>query len=242
MTLLTVGIFTACEVDDIPCDEIRRGEVIKVFENMHLDCPGDTSTAFLKAVLDGNELCYFDGLDGRYLYFRLSTKFTTPGPNFAPDDSVSELRKAAAIRFPHEISPSIHGEDYLDIEFPDYNYETDTESYLDSLLAIETHEVAANSNDTHKFRMKLRIPYVYVLGRKKRGSLPYHFSTVYGNQDGSYLRVSSVNKRKEFGQLEYDVVFDFQCKMYYNPEYCYKYGLWSELKSGRFEGTLKVVE
>ena len=241
MTLLTVGIFTACEVDDIPCEEERRERVITVFENMHLDCPGDTSTAFLKAVLDGNELCYFDGLDGRYLYFRLSTKFTTPGPNYAPDDSVSDLRKAAAIRFPHEISPSIHGEDYLDIEFPDYNYETDTESYLDSLLAIDDHAIASNRDEIFKFKVRLVVPYVNLRG-KHRFPHGYHFSSIYGEQDDSYLSVLSVNKRKEFGQLEYDVVFDFQCKMYYNPEYCYKYGLWSELKFGRFEGTLKVVE
>jgi len=156
--------------------------------NLGLDCSSDTSTNYFRGTILGQDVCHYDGVDGRALRFGIANRFTTPSPEFTTGATVEDLRRLAV--FTIRPSPAVTGEEFIEILTPVYAVERDTLEYLDSLFGIEYHPVASTEKEEDKFVIQL--VFIEVINPNINGGNRFKISTIFGAQRESYVRIRHV--------------------------------------------------
>ncbi len=199
-------------------------------ENLVLDCPPDSSKYFFHGIIAGQETCYKDSVDGRVLIFGITSRFTTPGPSFSTGDSISNARKGARLEMVN--SPYyVQGEDFITINFPDFELQRDPVAYLDSLFAIETHDIRSDKDDSGKFWIEIVMIDIKTESSSSNGGLAYSISTRHGPQEDSYIRIRKVEKTEEKGAVYFYIEMEVECKLYHFPQWGME-GLWGRIEDG----------
>lgn len=209
----------------------------QLLDNLVLDCPSDTSEYYFKATIAGQPTCYFDGVDGRKLKFYSTVKFTTPSPSFNTGNLPNDVRNSAYLDIKHK--PTRQGEDFVRVKFPDYDFDRDLVEYLDSLFAIEIHELAATTEEADiKFEVELSM--IDMKYPETDGGIVFPISTRFGNQDDSYIRFRKVEKTLEQGYVYYYIEMEVECSLYHWPQNG-KEGLWGKIENGILVAKFKAV-
>ncbi len=243
--------FTSCNKD---CNELSefQEQYITFLDSLSLNCINSTSPIYMKAFLLNEEVCYFDGEEGRSFRFGITSKFTTSSPEVVVGEIPKNVRKGAVLEFPNYT----HGDDFISIEFPDFPLLVDTLQYLDSIFAIKNHKVMGendiiidpNSDFTTKlltkgsggYLTKFKINFSLYWDAKISGGGTYDISSIYGNQSNAYLKIIKADKVREKDGTYYNLEFEFQCTLYHFTQNG-KSGFWSELNDGKFEGKIKAT-
>ena len=232
LLILTVFL-TACAKE--PVHKHASSDTYKfLLDNLELDCSSDTSTNYFRGTILDQDVCHYDGVDGRVLGFGISTKFTTPSPEFTTGVEITDARRLAWFSIWH--SPFITGEEFIEIEAPVYAIGRDTLDYLDSLFSIEYHPVASSKEEEDKFTISL----VFVDVRWSTGGLAFSISSVFGAQRESYVRFRKVKKTEEPDGIYYHIEMELQCNLYHWPQYG-QYGLWSRIEDGVFVAKFRAI-
>lgn len=242
--------YTSCNKD---CNELSefQEQYLMFLDNLSLNCINSTSPIYMKAVLLNEEVCYFDGEEGRSFVFGITSKFTSSSPEVVVGEIPKNVRKGALLEFPNYT----HGDDFISIEFPDFPVSVDTIHYLDSIFAIREHKIMGendiildpNSDFTTKlltkgtggYLTKFKLNFSLYWNAKINGGGTYNISSIYGNQRDAYLRIIKANKIREKDGTYYNLEFDFQCTLYHFAQNG-KSGIWSELIDGKFVGKIKA--
>lgn len=214
--ILSLFLLYSCKKEEPPYKAAGTDTYWAFIDSLELDCPEDTSAYYFIGLINGYPTCYYDGVDGKVLYFSISSIFTTGSPTFNSGDPPSNIRKGANLSF--HSKPYETGDDNLRIDFPDFNIKRDTIDYLDSLFSIEWHEVASKKEEL-KNKFIISIYMIDVIGTTGDGGLGYYISTRYGPQPNSWLRFKEVRKTLEPDGIYYSVIIEFECDLYYNPQY-----------------------
>ncbi|MEM9921351.1 MAG: hypothetical protein AAF990_24840 [Bacteroidota bacterium] len=220
---LLLYLASSCRKEDIDPRHITYQAFL---DNMVLDCPEDTSQYYFKAIINGQQNCYYDGIDGKRMKFAVTSKFTTPGPSFTSGDTISDARRGARINFKDFSFQT--GEDYFEIKFPCFPLNQDTVAYLDSLFAIKQHRIRTSLEEEEKFAVIL---YMIDVAPGTNSGLFYPISSEYGPQDNSFLRFRKVEKTIEDDIVHYYIEAELECKLYH-WEQLGKEGLWANVEQG----------
>ena len=223
--------FLACQKESLNKRAIRYQMLL---DNLVLDCPTDTSEYYFKATIDGKQTCYYSGVDGLQLFFSTTSRFTTPSPQLNTGDTISDARKGARLSIRH--SPAIQGEEYVYIHFPDYALGRDTLEYLDSLFNIEHHDVAAAKEERDNFTVEFSL----VAIKNGSSSIRNAISSIYGPQEGSYVRFRKVEKTREADGTYYYIEMEVECNLYHFYQNGQE-GLWSKLEDGIFVAKFRAT-
>ncbi len=216
--------------------------------SLNFTCEDLESGNFLKAEINNQKACFFDGHNNNILQFYFFERYITSSPSTS--GSKEKDFKGCII----SIKPieSIKRQPYLLIEFPSLHKSTNNVSYLDSLFNIKDHMVISNkdvihSNDSDfvdialenytggflkKFKIDLVIPNDSV------GNV-FVISSIFGDQSGSYVKILNYKKTTERDGIYYNLELAFKCNLYHFPQYG-KSGLWSKLNNGVFVAKIKA--
>lgn len=218
----------------------------KLLDSLTFKCDTVSADNYIKADINGHQVCYYDGYDDMSLSFGFSNKFTTPSPSTGGE--VSNARRGCRL----SISPRKKKfcKHYISIDFPDFNLDMDPVIYFDSILSIKEHGITGTtdilidpkagfvSREMDKasggFLRKCKI--TFNMPTDTIGNL-FLMSTVFGDQTGSYLKIIHANKTRKPDGIYYDLIFEFRCKLYHWPQYGKK-GLWGAIDNGVFVGTV----
>ena len=221
--------------------------------SLFFDCDDVTADSYMKATINGQDACYYDGYDNYFLDFNFSNKYSTPSPStdvtFSTGGNVSNARQGCSI----SIRPIkwVSREKYLLFSFPDFNLSVDPIVYFDSFLVISEHQILGvedikedpnldfvqnaflKSGGGVLQKCKIELQVLDAIGNS------FVMSTVFGSQKDSYLKIKKVKKTTFNGSVFYDLVFDFKCSLYHWPQYG-KQGLWGKVENGTFVARIKA--
>lgn len=229
-------VIISCKKEEVYYNVYLVETYQKLLEGLELDCPSGTSDNYFYATIAGQETCYLEGVDEKQLIFGITAKFTTSSPSFNTNSQPpSDLRRAAFLSIRN--SPVIYGEDYVQFEFPDYEFHRDTVEYLDSIFSIEYHEIRSHESEVDKFKVELSMVDVV---QESGGGINFPISSRFGNQEESYLRFRKVESFRENGHTYYYIEMEVECKLYHWPQNG-KEGLWGTIENGIFVATLKAT-
>lgn len=211
-------------------------------------CDDVISDNYVKAIINGQSACFYDGYDNNYIGFGFTNKFTTSTPSTG--GQISNERRGCYI----EIRPlkPIYRRHFLSIEFPDFNIGVDPINYIDSVFRIYEHQIMgvedvkedpkldfvgnallkSTGGFLKKFKIELIIPNDTI-------GNTFKISSIFGNQNGSYLKVKNAKKIIDRDEIFYEIVLEFQCKLYHYPQYG-KNGLWGKIENGLFVAKIQA--
>ena len=208
---------------------------IHLLDNLNLDCSIDTSVNYFRGTVLNQDVCHYDGIDGRELHFGIYNRFTTSSPELSTGTVIEGIRRFA--KFTIRLSPVVTGEEFVEIITPVYAIERDTLEYLDSLFSIEYHPVAS-AEEEDKFIIQL--VFIDVINSEINGGLRFKISTIFGAQRESYVRFRKVKKTEEPDGIYYHIEMELQCNLYHWPQYG-QYGLWSRIEDGVFVAKFRAI-
>ncbi len=215
--------------------------------NLNFDCEDHVADNYMKATINNQQGCYYDGYDGYFLDFAFVSKFTTATPSTS--GTVSNARQGCQVTI-RPIKWETRKK-YLLFSFPDFNLSVDPIHYLDSLLAISEHQILSKDD----IKEDPNLDFVQNAFLKAGGGVlqkciielkiydapgnSFVISTVFGSQKDSYLKIKKVRKITSEEGIFYDLVFDFKCSLYHWPQYG-KQGLWGTVENGTFVAKIRA--
>ena len=230
-----VILLLSCGEDDtLTPREIRYAKYQGFLDSMVLDCPEDTSQYYFKAIVNGQQVCHYDGVDGLKLRFGFTSKFETPSPSLGAGDTISNARRGARLNIKYY--PPRQKTPYFSVCFPCFPLERDRIDYLDSLVSKQIdYPVRSTPEEENAFLIEL----VMLDLRDEYGGLAYPISSKFGPQDGSYVRFRKVERIREDTRLFYYIEMELACKLYHWDQNGQE-GLWSTLEEGLFVAKFEV--
>lgn len=211
-------------------------------------CDDIISDNYVKAIIGGQEACYYDGYDNNFLQFYIVNKYITSSPSTG--GQISDARRGCILGI-RPIKP-IYRRHSISFQFPDFNIGVDPIVYLDSIFGIYEHQIIgvedvkddpnldfvenALLKSTGGFLKKFKID--LIIPNDTIGNT-FKISSIFGNQKGSYLRVKKAEKIIERDGVYYEIIFEFHCKLYHFPQYG-KEGLWGTIENGLFVAKIKA--
>ncbi len=240
--------FLSCLKDDDYVNPTLSKIYNGMMDSLVLECKPNLSPNYLTLKMDGQEVCYFEGVEDRVINFSLVSKFTSASPSFSSSGQILNTRNGASLWISQ--TPVKNRKHYINLEFPDYNIGVDTLHYLDSIFSIKENDVIGSedifvpSNFTdeeayalkssggflNKFKVSFVIPHI-VPGAT--GGLALESSSIYGTQQGSYIRFNKVEKVHEKDGTYFNLEIDFKCKLYHFAQNGRK-GLFKEITDGKY--------
>ncbi len=208
----------------------------EMYDNLELGCEEHDVDDYFKATINGVECCYYDGVNNMRKDLSYANVTVTESPTLIIGEGSPEFL-GHTIHFGIELNRTT-GEKYQNwVQFysPLFAPGISKEAYLDSIFAIERHEIAGMYN-ADGFTVKLSM-------WKKRASqvgsgAVYSFYSTSGLQsEDSYLRFVKAEKKSAAGITFYDIEMEVECELYYliTPSGHAQYGeegLWSRLEDG----------
>lgn len=215
--------------------------------HLNFDCEDHVAENYMKAIINGQQACYYDDHDGYFMDFAFTSKFTTSTPSTT--GTVSNARQGCHLTIrPFQLETR---KKYLLFSFPDFNLSVDPIHYLDSLWAISDHSILG----VEDIKEDPNLDFVQNAFLKAGGGIlkkckielivydapgnSFVISTVFGSQKDSYLKIKEVRKTTAKDGVFYDLVFDFKCSLYHWPQYG-KQGLWGTVEDGTFVARIKA--
>lgn len=216
--------------------------------HLNFDCEDLIADNYMKATINGQQACYYDGHDGYFMDFAFTNKFSTSSPSTL--GTISNARQGCHITI-RPVQRAI-GEKYLFFSFPDFNLSVDPIHYLDSLWAISDHSVLG----VEDIKEDPNLDFVQNAFIKSGGGIlkkilielyiqddttgnNFIISSVFGSQKDSFLKIKKVRKTTNIDGVFYDLVFDFKCSLYHWPQYG-KQGLWGTVENGTFVAKIRA--
>jgi hypothetical protein len=181
-------------------------------QEIEYTCPEGEAVSYFEGIIDEQLACFKAGINSYQLRTGLQSSFTTFGPTLelgGSDDSLDNFRIRAYIgllprdtigvkKFIPTHTP------YIDILSP-AEEQSDSELYFFEEYFGEEGELPLNDS-------------AYIIQLKYNQGYPdggITFSTDGANQEGSYLLLNKVEKTPVGDGLQYDLEFEFSCKLYY---------------------------
>lgn len=216
--------------------------------SLFFECKDFKANSYVKAVINGQQACYYDGDDNWFLEFAFTSKFTTPSPSTG--GPISGARQGCLLNIrPIE---RVYREKYLVIRFPDFHLGVDPIVYFDSLMALRELQIygvedvkedpkldfvqnaflRSGSGFLNKCLIELKI-------QDDGIGNSFTISTVFGSQKGSYLKIRNAKKIISPDGIYYDLVLDFRCSLYHWPQYG-RQGLWGTVEDGTYVARVKA--
>ncbi len=222
-----------------------------VLEDINITCTQGESDNYIAAQIKSMEFCHYEDIVGAFDFSPVS-KFSTASPNMSTSGSVIQARKGLVLTLGDE---NTHLNEHFVINFPDFESNFDVVDYLDSIFMLSNHDImgmediqipAGASNDEiiliesgsgylNNFLIEINSKDSVT----ETGGIVFSISTIFGSQEGSFLRFSEVKKTFEVDGIYYNMIIEFQCDLYHWPQYGYE-GLWGSVREGRIHAHVKL--
>jgi hypothetical protein len=250
--ILSILLFSSCTKD---CPKINPyfAEVYpQILAGIELECNPDTGS-FIFAEINGIDFCHYESQVGPFTLGKTS-KFTTASPTFSSGNVESDARHGVNLTLGDNYT---HRQEAFTIYFPDFDLGRNFIEYLDSIFAIEDHEVIGaedviippDADFAEAGLLKFSGGYLkdflislITTDRKHgpdQGGIGFAITSISGNQDDSYLRFTKVEKTEDAEKVYYDLEIEFSCNLYHHAQYGYE-GLWGEVRNGMIEAHVGV--
>lgn len=227
-------LLVGCADEPLPLVNERHVKYQQFLDGLDLYCPSDSSSTYFKATIAGQEACYYSGIDGRKLYFGITTKFSTPLPTINTGEVPGDARHSARMAIWQD--SFFTGAHHVVFDFPEFNLERDTIDYLDSLFSVEYHKIRSDQNESDRFNIELRMIEITEQG----GVLGWPISSEFGPSDEEgYIRFSKVEKDRDDGYIYYRLEMEVECGLYHWEQHGQE-GLWGRIEDGLFVGRIRV--
>jgi len=219
----------------------------QVLADIAIECVESTEEYFISAVINGQEFCHDQEKVGD---FRLAVvnKFTTSSPTVSTGEVADDARHGIRL----SLGESAMFNEHFNVSFPDFNLERSGIDHLDSLLALQDHDilgsedilVPAGATLVEKAFLESSGGYlnrflVTLNSRSDTIGNSFSISSIFGDQENSYLRFNEFRKTFEPDGVYYYLDIDFECNLYHWPQYGYE-GLWGEIREGKIIVKLKL--
>lgn len=216
----------------------------QILDQIDIECVESNEEFYISAFINGTEFCHDQKKVGEFKLF-VTNKFTTSSPNISTGEDYDDARHGLQLK----LGTSEHRSEHFVIKFPDFNLNRAAQIHLDSLINFGTHDVMGKEHVNipegtsnvdeillhsgggflNNFLIELESKDVYT---ETGGGNVFIISSIFGNQDGSYLKFKKVEKTDEDDGIYYYLDIEFECNLYHWPQYGYE-GLWGEVRNGR---------
>ena len=253
LLILCLAFFFSCEKER-PVNPYFAEVYPQILEGIDIECIEGESEYYIYAKINGEEICVYEDHVDVGFKFGVTTTFTTSSPEFTTGEIPSNARRTPILFLGN---PSLPHQEYFNFGFPNFHVGRSVYDFLDSLTHIKNHDVMGEEDVVvpdgtpidveglirsgggfkNNFLIKMNSLDKYT----ETGGITFSISTIFGNQDGSYLRFNEVRKIKEPDGIYYFMDISFECNLYHWPQYGYE-GLWGEIREGRIVVKVKVKE
>lgn len=225
----------------------------QVLDEIDIECTPSVEEYYIYAIINGQEFCHDQEKVGDFK-FSVQNKFTTSSPTISTGEVYDDAKHGISLRLGNIIKQ--FNEHFL-VEFPDFDLDRDAQKHLDSLIDMGMHEVMGAEHvfvpegtaDIDRLFLESGSGYLkhFLITlnsidlKTETGGISFKISSVFGSQEGSYLRFNEVKKTFESDDAYYYLDIGFECNLYHHPQYGYE-GLWGEVRNGRIVVKLKFNE
>lgn len=181
-------------------------------QEIEYTCPEGEAASYFEGIIEEQLACFKAGINNYQLSTGLQSSFTTYGPTLelgGPNDSLDNFRIRAYIAL--QPIDTVGFKTFIPTHTPRINILSPAEEQIDSeIYFFEKYfgEEGELSLDESGYIIQLHYNQAY----RNRG---IYFSTDGANQEGSYLLLNKVEKTPVDDGLQYDLEFEFSCKLYY---------------------------
>lgn len=182
-------------------------------QEIEYTCPEGEAVSYFEGIIDEQLACFKAGMDNYQVYAALQSSFITNGPTLelgGTSDPLDNFRIGARIA----LQPRVTNE--MKTFIPEYTpwisilspkeKKSDSEIYFFEKYFGEKGELSLGNETSEGYTIALHYS-EYFSG--------ITFSTDGANQEGSYLLLNKVKKTPVDNGLQYDLEFEFSCKLYY---------------------------
>lgn len=180
-------------------------------QEIEYTCPEGEAVSYFEGIIDEQLACFKAGINSYQLRTGLQSSFTTFGPTLelgSPDDSLDNFRIGAYIAL--QPIHTVGFKTFIPSYTPRINILSPSEEQIDSEIYFfekyfgEEGELPLDGSS-----------YIIQLQYTQYPNTLISFSTDGVNQEGSYLLLNKVEKTPVDNGLQYDLEFEFSCKLYY---------------------------
>ncbi|MEO1518242.1 MAG: hypothetical protein AAFV95_24695 [Bacteroidota bacterium] len=230
---LALLMLFSCKDDDDPSPREIRYQIYQEFlDGLEFDCPSDSTSAYyFKGAINGEQACYYDGIDGVEVSFGFLSKFETSGSSTS--DSVFNVRQGANLLFVP--FPLENGEEFIDLIFPCFERGKSRIEYIEALFAIENHQILSDQLEDNGFEVMLNLMEL----RGKNEGVTYPLSTRWGPQPNSYLRLRKAERSRIDDTIYYEIEMELACDLYH-WEQNGQTGLWGRIEQASIRAKFPI--
>lgn len=223
----------------------------KILDDINIECTESEEEYYIYAKINGQEFCHDEKKVGEFRFF-VTNKFETTGSSVSTSTTNAGARNGLHLSLGKSIQ---HFNEHINIYFPDFNLDKQAQVHLDSLIVKKDHDImgvedvyvpAGSSNleiNTLEtgggFLDDFLVNIESIDQITGSGGIMFRISSIFGSQDGSYLRFNEVKKTVEADGTYYYMDIEFECNLYHWPQYGIT-GLWGEIREGRIIAKLKL--
>lgn len=242
---LSIITLFSCEKDEI---NPYFAEVYpQILDSFKIECNPDTSYNHIFAQINNMDFCQYESKVGKFNLSK-SSKFSTSSPTINTSNTESDARQGVTLELGDSELGNRH--DVMKIEFPDFKKGGNYIDYLDSIFSIEEHDIMGSENIVFPEELSLEeLTFLKFSGgylndfsvqfsaidrsniNESSGNV-FSLKSIFGEQEGSYLRFANVKKSIDNEHVYYDIEIDFSCDLYHWSRYGYE-GIWGELRNGK---------
>ncbi len=211
----------------------------EMLDHLVLECNERESDDYFKAIIKGQDACYYDGVNGYSKRIDYLNHFVTKGPN----TSSGVISSGHVINFGIllGVSDATTYQHCILFQTPVFPVRITKEQYLDSLFSISNHKIIDRNN---KEGIKVELNMFDKQSKNSASVYSFYAETGYQKED-SYLRFIKADKVNENGTIYYDIEMEVQCYLYYhkNEDGFVQYGkegLWGKLENGILKMKVKL--
>jgi len=189
---------------------------------------------FISAKINGQDFCHYEDRVLGDFRFQWGRKFTTQSPSIIiGGEPPKNVRQGGSLILGERYSQF---NEHFSFLIPDFPLGRDIFDHLDSITSIEIHDIIGgedivvpegtglveaellrvNGGFLNSFRVDFNS--IDLVGDNTGGNL-YLISSIFGNQEGSFLRFKNVGKVYESDGIYYYLEIEFECNLYHWPQY-----------------------
>jgi len=227
---LTLIMMLSCKKEGVNYPQEEKFN--EMVNHLDLNCLDTSSSDFFKAIINGKNACYYDGVNNMKKELSYRNYFVTGSPSTTtqpPKDAGHVILFGITL----DLEKGQKYQNWVEFSTPRFDLGISKEMFLDSLFSISDHQIAGK-NFPNGIKVKLSM---YDKKQKSGGSVYSFYSEVGCQSSESYLRFRKVEKKVEFGYKYYDIEMEVQCDLFYhvNDDGYAQYGkegLWGKLENG----------
>ncbi len=226
-------VLSSCEKDDKYYSPYLVETYSNYLDSLDMHCPEGKSDNYFEGMINGQQVCYKDGIENYVFKYKFFSSVITDSPNLVVGSKNPDLLYLIVLAFDPR-HPRPNGKESLNIKFPYFDPNRNTVEFLDSLFSIKHHELKSIIDGNELVRSKTKfIVELYMVDRGEHGERGNGFpiSTIYGIQNNSSIIIDKVEKREFENSVQYSLEMTINCKLYHNPLFK-KEGVWGEIEEG----------